>query len=148
MIKSLEAVNVVLLNVLLIMVVQLALNWEASNCNTSSSWFQLAFIATIIIRIATQEAHSNRLIAARTFKAITLATSGCLLTALGIYQSYTIASHSSEFYYDPSTKEGSIVCYQNRIVYIAEVTLCFLTVIKDIVVVVMGNDGASEASSA
>lgn len=66
-----------------------------------------------------------------------LFTSGCLLTALGIYEAYTIAKNSFYFEYDAKTKTGNIVCFQNRIVYVAEIILCFLTIIKDIVFIIM-----------
>jgi hypothetical protein len=91
MIKSLDATNIVLLNIILIMIIQLALNWQAANCGTDSNLFQLAFIIIIIVRIFTQEADNNKIIEKRTFKAVMLFTSGCLLTALGIYEAYTIA---------------------------------------------------------
>lgn len=90
--------------------------------------------------MATQEAHNNKGIPPRVYKAITLFTSGCLLTALGVYESYAIAANSSSFEYDPKTKTGNLVCYQNRIVFVGEIIICFLTLIKDIVVVVMEND--------
>jgi len=100
--------------------------------------FQLAFISIILVRIFTQEAHNNKIIERRTFKAVMLFTSGCLLTALGIYEAYTIAKNSFYFEYDAKTKTGNIVCFQNRIVYVAEIILCFLTVIKDIVFIIIG----------
>lgn len=120
------------------MIIQLALNWQAANCGTDSNFFQLAFIFIILVRIFTQEAHNNKIIERRTFKAVTLFTSGCLLTALGIYEAYTIAKNSFYFEYDAKTKTGNIVCFQNRIVYVAEIILCFLTIIKDIVFIIIG----------
>ncbi len=85
MIKSLEAVNIVLVNIFFIMILQLALNWQAADCDTGSNLFQLAFILIYLVRMATQEAHNNKGISSRTFKIVTLITSGCFLTALGVY---------------------------------------------------------------
>lgn len=135
--------NIVLVNIFFIMLVQLGLNWQASDCDTRSNLFQLAFILIYLIRMATQEAHNNKAIPPGVYKAITLFTSGCLLTALGVYESYVIAANSNSFEYDPKTKIGNLVCYQNRIVFVGEIIICFLTVIKDIVVVVMGNESHS-----
>jgi uncharacterized protein with PQ loop repeat len=98
----------------------------------------------MIVRIFTQEAHNNKIIEKRTFKAVMLFTSGCLLTALGIYEAYTIAKNSFYFEYDAKTKTGNIVCFQNRIVYVTEIIICFLTIVKDIVFVIIG-EGDSES---
>lgn len=59
-------------------------------------------------------------------------SSGVLLLALGIYQSYTIATHSSDFFFDANTKTGSEVCFQNRIMFVGEIIVGFLTLLKDI----------------
>lgn len=85
MIKSLEAVNIVLLNIYFIMTLQLALNWQPANCNTGSNFFQLAFILIMLLRIAVQEAHNNQLVSSKVHKALMLVSSGALLNALGIY---------------------------------------------------------------
>jgi hypothetical protein len=100
----------------------------------------------MLFRIGAQEAHINKGIANRTYKAFMLVSSGCLLNALAIYYAYTIALKSYEFDYDPQTKIGSIVCYQNRIVYVTEIILCFLTIIKDIFFVVVYNDKAESSA--
>lgn len=59
-------------------------------------------------------------------------SSGVLLLALCIYQSYTIATNSSNFYYDATAKIGNEVCFQNRIIFVGEIIIGFLTLFKDI----------------
>lgn len=110
--------NIILVNFYFIMVLQLFLHWQEGDCNTGSNFFQLAFILVLLLRIVVQEAFLNKALQLRTFKTLTLITSGCLLTALGVYQAYTMAKNSSYFDYNPDTKIGSLVCYQNRIVYV------------------------------
>lgn len=55
-----------------------------------------------------------------------------LLIALGAWQMNNVFSHSDDFYYDPDTKEGSETCFQNRIVFVAEVAIIAFTFMKDI----------------
>lgn len=144
MISSLQPANIVLANLYLVMVLQLALNWPAANCNTNSTYFQLAFIIIMAARIVLQEAYLNRGISAKTHRWTMLVSSGFFLTGLAAYQSYIMWKHWGEFNYDASTKEGSVTCYQNRIIYASEIVLCVLTVCKDIVVVILGKERKKE----
>lgn len=73
-----------------------------------------------------------------------LVSSGFFLTGLAAYQSYMLWRHWSEFYYNAESKEGSVTCYQNRIIYITEIAVCVLTVCKDIVVVILGKERKKE----
>ncbi len=41
----------------------------------------------------------------------------------------------------------ALVCYQNRIVYVAEIVACFLTVANDIGTIVLGKDELVEEST-
>lgn len=138
MIYSLQPTSIILANLYLVMGLQLALNWPAADCNTNSSYFQLAFIAIMAARILIQEAYENRGITAKTHRWSMLVSSGFFLTGLAAYQSYMLWKHWGEFSYDASTKEGSVTCYQNRIIYVSEIAICVLTVCKDIVVVILG----------
>ena len=38
------------------------------------------------------------------------------------------------------------MCFQNRVVYVTEIIICFLTIVKDIVFVIMG-EGDSEGQA-
>lgn len=73
-----------------------------------------------------------------------LVSSGFFLTGLAAYQAYMMWRHWSDFYYNAENKEGSVTCYQNRIIYITEIVVCVLTVCKDIVVVILGKERKKE----
>lgn len=55
-----------------------------------------------------------------------------LLLALAIYQAVTVIDNPNDFYYDPDTKAGNEVCFQNRIIFVAEIVIIGLTLFKDI----------------
>jgi uncharacterized membrane protein len=129
------------------MALQLSLNWQSASCNTHSNIFQLVFIAVLVARIIAQEAVINKALSSKAYRAIMLVTSGCFLTGIGVYEAIKLAWNSADFDYDPSTKIGNLVCYQNRIVYVAEIVACFLTVAKDIGTIVLGKDELVEEST-
>lgn len=135
------------MNLYFIMTLQLALNWESSNCNTHSNLFQLVFIIVLVCRIIAQEAAINRALSRKTYRTIMLVSSGCFLTGIGVYEAIKLAWNSSDFDYDPNTKIGNLVCYQNRIVFVAEIVACFLIVAKDIITIVMGKEDIVEEST-
>lgn len=121
-----------LANIYLIMLIQICSNWKASDCSTGSNLFQLAFVLIMICRLAIQEAAFNHIFSKRFYIILSFFTSSILLLALGIYQIYNIASHSDAFFYDPKAKIGNEVCYQNRIVFVGEIVIIFLTIAKDL----------------
>lgn len=147
MVSSLEPVNILLMNLYFIMTLQLALNWESANCNTHSNLFQLVFIIVLVARVIAQEAAINKVLSSKAYRNIMLVTSGCFLTGIGVYEAIKLAWNSGNFDYDPNTKVGNLVCYQNRIVFVAEIVACFLTVAKDIVTIVMGKEELVEEST-
>lgn len=53
-ITTLDPVNIILANVYLVMILQLALKWSDSDCGTKSYLFQLAFIGLMVIRLIIQ----------------------------------------------------------------------------------------------
>lgn len=121
-----------LANIYLIMLIQVSSNWKAAECNTGSNLFQLAFILIMICRLAIQEASFNHFLTKKHYKMLSFFTSFILLLALGVYQIYNIASNSDEFFYDPKAKVGNEICYQNRIVFVGEIVIIFLTIFKDL----------------
>ena len=70
-----------------------------------------------------------------------------LLVALGIYQAIVLANNSADFYYNADTKTGNEVCFQNRIVFVGEIALIGLTVIKDIYFLCCRSNEAIEAET-
>lgn len=131
-IKTIEATNIFLANIYLVMLIQIAANWKAADCSTGSNLFQLAFILIMICRLAIQEAAFNHILSKKNYKILSFFTSSILLFALGIYQIFNIATHSDAFFYDPKAKVGDEICYQNRIVFVGEIVIIFLTIVKDI----------------
>lgn len=131
-VTQLDPLTVLLANIYLVMIVQLILNWQAANCGTSSYLFQLAFILIMAGRLVLQEFYNNKIMPKKIFASLMFLSSGVLLLGLGIYQSYTISTHSSDFFYDANTKTGSEVCFQNRIIFVGEIIIGFLTLFKDI----------------
>lgn len=127
----LDSSTIVLANIYLIMGLQLALNWTHTDCNTKSYFFQLGFITFMTFRLFFHELHNNQL-TSRTINAFFMFLLSGLLLALGVYQGYNVFSNSNQFYYNPTTKQGSEVCFQNRIVFVGEMVLIVLTVFKDI----------------
>jgi hypothetical protein len=144
-INSLEPLSVVLANLYLVMLLQVGMNWADVDCATHSNVYQLVFILTLVLRLFIQEAYNNRIIAKRTYTILMLLSSGAILTGLTAYQSYVLASNWSAFSYDPQTKVGDLGCYQNRIVFVAELVVGLLTVGKDIGCVIWGKEEAEEA---
>lgn len=59
------------------------------------------------MRLVFQEMYNNKAIGKKLFGTLMFLISGALLLALAIYQTYVIATNSSNFYYDASTKTGS-----------------------------------------
>lgn len=114
------------------MLIQVSSNWKAADCNTGSNLFQLAFIILMICRLAIQEASFNHFLTKNLYKILSFFTSCVLLLALGVYQIYNIASNSNEFFYDPKAKVGNEICYQNRIVFVGEIVIIFVTILKDL----------------
>lgn len=55
-----------------------------------------------------------------------------LLVALGVFFGLRVFNNPSDFYYDANTQTGNIVCFQNRIVFVAEMIIIILTVLKDV----------------
>lgn len=131
-VTTLDPLNIILFNIYLVMILQLALNWESSDCGTKSYLYQLGFIILMTLRLLFQELFNNAVMAKKLFVGSMFLTSGVLLLALGAYQSYVIATNSSNFYYDADTKSGNEACFQNRIVFVGEIIIGFLTLFKDI----------------
>ena len=128
---ELDASTVVLSNIYLIMALQLGFNWNATSCGTKSYLFQLGFIALMIARLFFHELSHNKITGSGLNRVFMFALSGLLL-ALGIYQAVTVFGNPSDFYYDPATKTGNEVCFQNRIVFVGEIVIIGLTLIKDV----------------
>lgn len=127
----LDSSTVILFNVYLILGLQLAFNWNKTGCNTSSYLFQLGFIVLMFIRLFFYEFHNNR-VCGRIVNGVFMFLLDILLVALAVYQIFTMANNTNEFYYNPDTKMGNEVCFQNRIVFSIEIAVIFLTLIKDI----------------
>ena len=71
-----------------------------------------------------------------------------LLVALAVYFGLRISENPNDFYFNPDTFEGNEVCFQNRIVFVAEIIIIGLTVLKDFYFVCCGgqrdeNEGKS-----
>jgi len=92
-INTLEPINIIMANIYLIMLLQIAFNWDASNCSTNSNVFQIIFILTLVVRLIIQEAKCNKIISKKTAKALMLFSSGALLTGLGVYESYSLSKN-------------------------------------------------------
>jgi len=120
-IKTLEPINIILTNIYFIMLVQIAFNWKEADCSTNSNIFQIAFLFTLIFRIL-------------------LISSGAFLTGLCVYQTYTLSQNWQEFNYDAKTTSGSLICYQNRIVFVTEIIIGFLSVAKDVALIILNNE--------
>jgi hypothetical protein len=128
---ELDSSTVVLANIYLIMALQLGFNWSATACGTSSYLFQLGFIALMAVRLLFHELNHNK-VTSNTLNKVFMFTMSGFLLALGIYQAITVANNASSFYYDPTTKTGNEVCFQNRIVFVGEIVIIGLTLAKDI----------------
>ena len=131
-IKTIEATDILLANIYLIMLIQIAANWKDADCSTGSNLFQLAFILIMNCRLVVQEAAFNHFMSKKLYKILSFVTSSVLLLALGIYQIFNISTHSDAFFYDPKAKVGNEICYQNRIVFVGEIVIIFLTITKDV----------------
>ena len=127
----LDASTIVLLNIYLIMALQLGFNWNNTACNTDSNLFQLGFIVLMSIRLFFHELYNNRKFGKGVSAFFNFLLSGLLL-ALGIYQAITVFKNPSDFYYDPTTKSGNEICFQNRIVFVGEIIIIGFTVVKDV----------------
>ena len=137
MINTLQPLNIILFNIYLIMTLQLLLNWSEASCNHHSNLFQLVFIITMITRLILQESFLNKIIKFKTYKSTTLISSGVVLTGFAIYQAIILGTNPSDYDYNPENK-ATLTCFQNRIIFVSEIVLCFLTVIKDILFVICG----------
>lgn len=131
-INTLEPQNILLLNFYVIPLLQILFNWSQSNCGTNSNIWQLFFILTLISRIFIDELYHNAHIAHKAYKFMMFTTSGVILLIMGIWEAYTISTHSEEFQVVGSA------CFQNKIVFIAEIIMCFLTLAKDVIFVGFG----------
>jgi hypothetical protein len=100
-INTLEPVNIILFNIYIIMLLQIALNWSFADCGTGSNIFQLIFVITMLLRLFFHEGSQNKIINSTLFKTLMLISSGCILTGISIYESYTISQHWNNFSYDP-----------------------------------------------
>ena len=127
----LDPSTVILFNIYLIIGLQLAFNWDETGCNTESYLFQLGFIVMMFLRLIFYEIYNNK-VCGKCVHAVFMFLIDGLLIALGAYQAYTLASHSEDFYFDPKTEIGSLTCFQNRIVFVAEIAIIGLTFFKDI----------------
>ena len=127
---TLEPSTIILANIYLIMSLQLGLNWNHTDCNTNSYLFQLGFIIIYVIRLFFQEWYNNQIIR-RSIWIFLSVLSLILLVSLGGYQAYTVFENPDDFYYNADTNEGNQICFQNRIVFLGEVLIMFLTPFKD-----------------
>jgi hypothetical protein len=100
---SLRPVNLLLANVYLIMLLQIALNWGAADCRTSSNSYQLAFVVIVIGRLVIDEIYHNGVVGRMPFVVCTFITTA-LLVGFAIYQSVVVANNPDAFHYDPKTK--------------------------------------------
>jgi hypothetical protein len=139
-IKTLEPINIILTNIYFIMLVQIAFNWKEADCSTNSNIFQIAFLFTLIFRILLQEGYLNKIISHRVYTGLMLISSGAFLTGLCVYQTYTLSQNWQEFNYDAKTTSGSLICYQNRIVFVTEIIIGFLSVAKDVALIILNNE--------
>lgn len=128
---ELDSSTVILVNIYLIMALQLGFNWNATGCNTNSYFFQLGFIGLMVVRLIFHELNHNKFTGSGMNRLFSFLLSGTLL-ALGIYQAIKVFGNPNDFYYDPATKTGNEVCFQNRIVFVAEIIIVGLTLVKDI----------------
>jgi hypothetical protein len=139
-IKTLEPVNVILANIYLVMLVQLAFNWNNTDCSTNSNIFQIAFLLTLVLRLLLQEGYLNKIISHKTYTALMLIFSGLFLTGLCVYESIIISQNWQKFNYDAKSGIGNLTCYQNRIVFVAEIIIGFLAVAKDVALIILDNE--------
>lgn len=138
-IKTLEPINVILANIYIVMLVQLAFNWNNTDCSTNSNIFQIAFILTLVLRLLLQEWYLNKIISHKIYTGLMLISSGAFLTGLCVYESFIISQNWQQFSYDVKSNSGSLTCYQNRIVFVAEIIIGFLAVAKDVVLIILNN---------
>ena len=129
LINTLEPQNILLLNFYIIPLLQIAFNWSSSDCGTNSNVWQLFFVLTLIVRILIDQLYNNAHISRKLFTILMFITSGVILLTLGIWESYVISTNQEEF---------TTFCFQNRIVFVSEIILCFLALIKDIIFVGFG----------
>lgn len=99
----------------------------------------------MVLRIIFQEMFLNKYIGKKLYRGLTLFSSGFLLTGAAVFECLMLSLHKDNFSYNAETKEGNLVCFQNRIVYVTEIVLCFLTVIKDIFFIILGKDKEEES---
>jgi hypothetical protein len=139
----LDSSTLILFNIYLVMALQLAFNWNATNCNSNSAFFQLGFIVLMLARLIGHELYNNRK-AGRVCHAFVMFLFSGLLLALGIVQAITVFSNPNDFNYDRATKQGSEVCFQNRIVFVSEIVIIGLTVLKDVYFILLTKDEIAE----
>lgn len=144
---ELSSSTVVLANIYLIMILQLAFNWSNTACGTNSYLFQLGFIGLMAARLVFHELSHNKVTSLNINRVLMFTLTGLLL-ALGIYQAITIANNPNQFYYDPATQTGNSVCFQNRIVFVGEIVIIGLTLVKDIYFLCINPDKDEEKHSA
>lgn len=135
----LDASTVVLANIYAIMAFQLGFNWKNTGCNQDAYYFQLGFIVLMAIRLFFHELYHNRCTNKCVAAIFNFILSGLLL-ALGIFFMQRIANNPNDFYYNPDTHVGNEICFQNRIVFVAEFVLICLTVAKDVYFVFCGGE--------
>ena len=127
----LDSSTVVLFNIYILMALQLAFNWNNTDCNISGYFFQLGFIALMTARLFFHELFHNRCCDLGCHAFFAFAIDICLIAG-GAYYMYRVFGNPDYFYYDPVTKAGNEVCFQNRIVFVGEAVIIVLTFLKDI----------------
>jgi len=127
----LDASTLVLMNIYIIMGFQLGFNWNQTNCNQNGYYFQLGFIGLMALRLFFHELYHNFCFNKAPAVIFNFLLSG-LLVALSVIFALRIANNPNDFHFDPATLAGSEICYQNRIVFVAEMIIVGLTVLKDI----------------
>ena len=135
----LDASTIVLLNIYIIMGLQLGFNWNNTGCNQDTYYFQLGFIVLMAIRLFFHELYHNRCTNKVVAAIFNFILSG-LLIALAIFFGLRVFNNPNDFYYNPDTHVGNEVCFQNRIVFVAESAIIAFTGLKDIYFVCCGGE--------
>jgi hypothetical protein len=95
-------------------------------------------------RIIAQEAFLNKIVNRNIYR-IAMIVSSVVLFGFAISESIILATNEVEFSYDVAAKVGNLTCYQNRIIYVCEIIICFVTAIKEGVEMIWGKEGTEES---
>ena len=126
------------------MLLQIILNFKESGCGTSSNAFQIAYVGVLFIRLFIDEFYNNMAIARRCWNILMIITSLIILGGLSAYEIYAITDKPDSFFWDSNNDNGNLVCYQNRIVFVTEVIVAGLIIVKDILVCICGKDNKND----